>query len=56
MSTPQPTLAPDRLRELHMLLWLYESYKGPVCGVSILRKHVLEDMRRVAPYVPCARS
>lgn len=52
MSAAQPTLAPDRLRELQMLLWLYESYHGPVCGLSIVRNHVLEQLRRPT----CARS
>ena len=52
MSAAQTTLEPDRLIQLHGLLTLYEMHHGPVCGISILRKFVLEDMRRVAPYVP----
>lgn len=45
MTEPQPALAPDRLRELQILLWLYESHYGPVCGLSIVRNHVIEQMR-----------
>jgi hypothetical protein len=49
MSAPsQPSLPPERMRELQMLLWLYESYHGPVCGLSIVRNHVLEQLRRPA--------
>lgn len=46
------TLEPDRLRELQCLLRLYEAHHGPICGVAVLRKHVLEQMRTAAPYVP----
>jgi hypothetical protein len=54
MNATQTTLEPARLLQLYGLLTLYEMHHGPVCGISILRKRVLEDARRVAPYVPAA--
>jgi hypothetical protein len=35
-------------RTLQKNLRLYETLYGDVCGVSVLRRHVVEQMRRLA--------
>jgi hypothetical protein len=51
-SAMSPAREFARLRALQRLLRLYEVIYGPVCGISFLRRHVVEEMCRLAKLMP----
>jgi hypothetical protein len=53
-SAMSPAREFARLRALQRLLRLYEVIYGPVCGISFLRRHVVEKMCRLAKLMPLA--